>query len=119
MPNDYTLIHRDDLDREGKWILARRSLGLKSFGMNLVELQPGESIPEHDETGRDQEEVFIVMSGNPVLVIDGDDHEAPAGTFARFDTHVTRTARNDGDEPVLLLMVSAPTSSGYQPMEWA
>jgi uncharacterized cupin superfamily protein len=119
MANDYTLIHRDDIDREGKWILARRSLGLESFGMNLVELQPGETIPEHDETGRDQEEVFIVLEGSPVIVIDGQDHEAPAGTFVRFDTHVTRTARNDGDEPALVLMVSAPRTSGYEPMGWA
>jgi hypothetical protein len=27
--------------------------------------------------------------------------------------------RNDGDEPASVLIVSAPTSSGYQPMGWA
>jgi quercetin dioxygenase-like cupin family protein len=115
----FTLMHRDDFERNGKWMLARRSLDLNSFGMNLVEIPTGDTIPEHDETGRDQEEVFCVLSGDAVLVIDGEDHAAPAGTFARFAPEVRRTARNDGDEPVLLLIASAPRGSGYQPMDWA
>ena len=56
-----TIRRRDDLERTGNWLLARRSLGLTAFGMNLVEIPPGERIPEHDETDRDQEEVFLVL----------------------------------------------------------
>jgi len=115
----FTLAHRNDFERNGNWILARRSLGVNSFGMNLVEISPGESIPEHDETGRDQEEVFIVVDGDAVIVIDGEDHAAPAGTFVRFDPDVRRTARNDGDRATVLMMVSAPRGSGYEPMGWA
>ena len=51
----YAIAHRAELERTGNWTLVRRSLGCRSFGVNLVELPPGESIPEHDETGRDQE----------------------------------------------------------------
>ena len=43
--------------------------------MNLVDIQPGEQIPEHDETGRNQEEVFVVLSGEATIVIDGDEHD--------------------------------------------
>jgi quercetin dioxygenase-like cupin family protein len=42
--------------------------------MNLVDVDPGGQIPEHDETGTDQEEIFIVLSGSPTLVIDGQEH---------------------------------------------
>jgi len=115
----FTFAHRNDFERNGNWILARRSLGVNSFGINLVEISPGESIPEHDETGRDQEEVFIVVDGDAVIVIDGEDHAAPAGTFVRFDPDVRRTARNDGDSATVLMMVSAPRGSGYEPMGWA
>ena len=115
----FTIVHRDELDREGKWMLARRSLGVSSVGLNVVEIAPGESIPEHDETGRDQEEVFCVLSGRATLVIDGDDHDAPEGTFARLDPERRRTVRNDGDAPALILIVSAPRTSGYEPMAWA
>lgn len=81
----YTIVHLDDLERPfPKWALARRSLGLASFGMNVCELEPGESIPEHDEVDRDQEEVFLTLAGDATVLI-----------------------------------VSAPRTSGYRPLEWA
>jgi mannose-6-phosphate isomerase-like protein (cupin superfamily) len=115
----YAIVHRDELERTGNWSLVRRTLGCQAFGVNLVEIPPGESIPEHDETGRDQEELFFVISGSAALVIDDEEHPAPAGTFARLDPARRRTVRNTGSEPCAVLIFSAPTSSGYQPMEWA
>ena len=81
-----TIVHRDDLERTGNWSLVRRSLGIQAFGVNLVDIPPGEGIPEHDETDRDHEELFIVLSGSAVLVIDGERTPAPAGTFALWTT---------------------------------
>ena len=115
----FTIVHRDEMERTGNWTLARRSLGVTSFGINMVEIPPGESIPEHDETGRDQEEVFIVLTGAPTLVIDGSDHPAREGTLVRLDPERRRTVRNDGDAAALVLIVSAPRRSGYEPMPWA
>jgi quercetin dioxygenase-like cupin family protein len=114
-----TIRRREDLERTGNWLLVRRSLGVDSFGINLVEIPPGERIPEHDETGRDQEEIFLVLEGSPSLVVDGREIEAPAGTFARLDPQLSRTVVNHGDEPAAVLIVSAPRTSGYEPMEWA
>ena len=115
----FTILHRDDFERTGKWSLARRSLGVSSFGMNVVDLQPGEKIPEHDELGRDQEEVFVVLSGSPTIVIDGREHQTRTGTFVRVDPHLRRTAVNHAAEPASLLIVSAPRGSGYEPLDWA
>ena len=87
----FTIVHMSDFERPfPKWALARKALGLQSFGMNVVELPPGETIPEHDETASDQEEVFIVLSGEATMVIDGQDYLAPAGTFVRFDPEPER-----------------------------
>lgn len=115
----YVIAHHGELEATGNWTLVRRSLGCRAFGVNLVEITSGESIPEHDEVERDQEELFFVVSGSPVLVIDGRDHPAPAGTFARIDPARRRTVRNDDSQPCSVLIVSAPTTSGYEPMEWA
>jgi quercetin dioxygenase-like cupin family protein len=115
----FTIVHRDDCERNGNWSLVRRSLGVASFGINVVEIPPGESIPEHDEADRDQEEVFVVLSGSANLKIAGDLHDAPAGTFARLDPQLRRTVVNQGDEPARVLIVSAPRSSDYEPMSWA
>jgi quercetin dioxygenase-like cupin family protein len=114
-----TICRRDELERTGNWLLARRSLGLSAFGMNLVEIPAGEQIPEHDETDRDHEEVFIVLAGSPTLVVDGSDHELPEGAFARLDPALRRTVVNRADGTASVLIVSAPRSSGYTPMEWA
>jgi quercetin dioxygenase-like cupin family protein len=115
----FTIKHLDELERNGRWSLVRRGLGVRSFGVNVVEVEQGYSIPEHDERERDQEEVFVVLAGEAVMVIDGQDHPAPAGTFVRVEPARRRTVRNDGEEPVRVLIVSAPTSSGYEPLDWA
>jgi uncharacterized cupin superfamily protein len=115
----FTIAHESELERAGRWSLVRRSLGLASFGLNVVEVEPGGRIPEHDERARDQEEVYVVLSGSAAAVIDGVEHPAPAGTYVRLDPEPTRTIVNVGDEPVRLLIVSAPRSSGYEPMDWA
>ena len=114
-----SLTHRDDCEKTGNWTLVRRSLGVQAFGVNLVDIPPGEQIPEHDETARDQEEMFFVLDGSPTLVIDGEEHAARAGSFVRVDPEHSRTVRNDGAEPASVLIVSAPTSSGFEPMGWA
>jgi len=64
----YTIAHEEGLERNGRWGLVRRSIGLGSFGMNLVEIEPGGQIPEHTEAERDHEEVFVLLSGRAVAV---------------------------------------------------
>jgi mannose-6-phosphate isomerase-like protein (cupin superfamily) len=119
-PRDsYVVAHRDELERSGDWTLVRRSLDGRAFGVNLVDIAPGGSIPEHDETSRDQEELFFAVSGSPALVIDDHEHPFPTGTFARVDPRHRRTVRNRGHEPACVLIVSAPRTSGYVPMDWA
>ena len=113
------IAHMEECETTGNWKLVRRALDLQAFGLNVVDIPPGEQIPEHDETGRDQEEVFLVVSGSPTLVIDGAPHPARAGTFARLDPEHRRTVRNDADETARVLIASAPRTSGYEPMEWA
>ena len=117
--NGFKIMHRSDFERTGRWSLARRSCEVSSFGINLVEIEPGYAIPEHDERDRDQEELFIILAGDAVAQLDGQEYPAPAGTYVRVDPEVRRTIRNDGTEPVDLMIVSAPCSSGYEPMEWA
>jgi mannose-6-phosphate isomerase-like protein (cupin superfamily) len=119
MADGYTIGHVDEFEKNGRWSLVRRGLEVESIGLNIVEIERGYSIPEHNELERDQEEVFIVLDGDAVMVIDGEEHPAPAGTCARVAPALTRTVRNDHETPVRLLIVSAPTTSGYTDMGWA
>jgi len=119
MADGYTILTLGSFEQTGNWWLARKSLGVRSFGLNVVEIPPGEDIPEHDEVRRDQEEVFIVIEGTPTMVIDGEEHATEPGTFIRLDVEPKRTIVNRGDTTARVLIVSAPRSSGYQPMSWA
>ena len=115
----YTLTALDDTERSGGWHLVRRELGLQAFGMNVVRIPPRASIPEHDETGRDQEEVFLTLSGAPTIVLDGERLPLRQWSFARVDPEVVRKVTNDGADEAVVLIASAPRTSGYEPMGWA
>jgi quercetin dioxygenase-like cupin family protein len=123
MAEGYTIKHVDDFEEmEGSgnatWHLARKSLGAESFGFNVVDIAPGGQIPEHNHTGDNQEEVYIVLDGRATIVTDGEQHEATAGTYLRAAPVVNRTIRNDSDANVRALLIGVPVDSGYQGMPW-
>jgi Mannose-6-phosphate isomerase len=116
----YTVKHRDEFERAwDRWLLVRRGLGVSSFGLNIVEVEPGGSLTEHEVVERDQEEVFVFLSGSATMVIDGQDIPAPAGTYIRVAPEAQRSARNDGATVAEVLIISAPATFGYEPLDWA
>jgi uncharacterized cupin superfamily protein len=123
MPGNYTIKHRDEFETmagsgESTWMLARKALGTAAFGYNLVEIGPGGQIPEHDESQSGQVELYIVLEGEAVMRLDGEDHPAPAGTFASIEPAATRTILNRSDAPVTALLIGVDPSGGYEPMSW-
>jgi quercetin dioxygenase-like cupin family protein len=123
MAESYTIKRIDEFEEmEGSggatWRLARKTLGAESFGFNVVDIEAGGQIPAHDHTGDNQEEVFIILDGQGTIVTDGEEHDAPAGTFCRFAPEVNRTIRNESDATVRALLIGVPVDSGYQGMGW-
>src|SRR5262245_30355654 len=123
MADGYTIKHRDEFETmegsgESTWLLARKTLGTDCFGFNLVEIGPGGQIPEHDETGSGEVEVYIVLEGDATMRLDGEDHPAPAGTFASMAPGVTRTILNRSEAPVTALLIGVQPDGGYEPMSW-
>jgi uncharacterized cupin superfamily protein len=120
---DYSIKRIDEFETmEGSggctWRLARKTLGAEAFGFNIVDIEPGGQMPEHDHTGDDQEEVYAVLEGEGTMVIDGEDYPAPAGTFVRYAPRAKRTIRNQSDAPVRALVIGVPMDSGYKGMGW-
>jgi len=123
MADGYTIKRIDEFEEmEGSggatWRLARKTLGAEAFGFNVVDIEAGGQIPAHDHSGDNQEEVFIILEGDGVIVTGDEEHEAPAGTFCRFAPDVHRTIRNDSDATVRALLIGVPLDSGYQRMPW-
>ena len=124
MAGSYTIKHRDEFETmegsgEATWVLARKALGTSAFGFNLVEIGPGGQIPEHDEAQSGQVELYAILEGEAVLRIEGEDHPAPAGTFASIEPPASRTILNRSDAPVTALLIGVHPAGGYEPMGWA
>lgn len=123
MAGNYTIKHRDEfetMDGSGgcTWTLARKALGTAAFGFNLVEIAPGGQMPEHDESGSGQVELYVVLEGEATMRLDGEDHPAPAGTFASIEPAASRTILNRSDSPITALLIGVDPSGGYEPMSW-
>ena len=119
----YTVKHRDEFEAmegsgEATWRLARKALGTACFGFNLVEIGPGGEIPEHDESGSGQVEVYAILEGDAVLRLDGVEVAAPAGTWASIEPSASRTILNRSDAPVTALLIGVDPTGGYEPMSW-
>lgn len=123
MPGN-SIKHREEFERMAgsggcTWLLARKALGTAAFGFNLVEIGPGGALPEHDEAGSGQVELYIVLEGEAVISVDGAERPAPAGTFAALDPGSTRTLLNRSDATVTALLVGVLPGQGYEPPSWA
>jgi quercetin dioxygenase-like cupin family protein len=124
MPDGYSIKHRDDFETmegsgDATWRLARKALGASAFGFNLVEIAPGGQIPEHDEAESGQHELYVVLEGEATLRIGGEEHAAPAGTFASIEPPLSRTILNRSQAPVTALLLGVDPSGGYEPPGWA
>ena len=124
MPDGYTIKHRDEFEAmegsgDATWRLARKALGEPAFGFNLVEIAPGGQIPEHDEAGSGQHELYVVLEGEATLRIGGEDHPAPAGTFASIEPRLSRTILNRSDAPVTALLIGVDPTGSYASPGWA
>jgi quercetin dioxygenase-like cupin family protein len=121
---NYAIKHRDELEKmvgsgESTWLLARKALGSPAFGFNLVEIAPGGQIPEHTEAESGQVELYVILEGEAVLRLDGEDHAAPTGTFASIDPPASRTILNRSEAKVTALLVGVDPEGGYEPLSWA
>jgi uncharacterized cupin superfamily protein len=80
----------------------RAPLGVTSFGINLLTLEPGQRgrIHAHER----QEEVYVVLEGTLTLAVEGgEEHELGPDTVTRVGKDVRRQLVNAGSTRVLLL----------------
>jgi uncharacterized cupin superfamily protein len=103
---DVTVKHIDELESyedKGRFLFARRGLGVTSFGVNVQRWPAGYAdYPDHDHTKDGQEEVYFVVEGSVTLETSDGPFELGPGTFARVGPSVRRKLV-PGDEGVTLI----------------
>lgn len=92
---------RLDLDTDERIVALRRQLGVSSFGLNQLVLQPGQRgrIHRHER----QEEVYLVLEGRLSLLVEGEPIELEQGELIRVAPRLRRQLVNRGSDRVVLL----------------
>lgn len=98
----WTAIRLDELEAipwpgtELTWRPVRHPLGVRIVGMGAftAERAGQEVVEAHRESdgGMGHEEVYVVLRGRATFTLDGDELDAPAGTFVRVEPAVHRHA---------------------------
>src|SRR6185503_18238516 len=85
-----------------RFVALRRQLGVESFGLNLMLLEPGQRgrVHRHER----QEEVYVVLEGTLTLELEGGEaRELNPRDAARVGPETRRRLANRGDTRVVLL----------------
>jgi len=90
-----------DLDGEDRFQTVRRELGVTTFGLNLIRMEPGNRGRIH--THERQEEVYVVLQGTLSLGVEGEEHDVPSWSAARVAPGVRRQLVNRGPGRLVLL----------------
>lgn len=86
-------------------------LGTSDLALVHYELEPGEQFSGSLHTHVDQEEVFVVRSGEATFETGAGDITVGANEAIRFAPGEYQHGYNDGDEPVEALALGAPRDS--------
>lgn len=95
------------LDTDERYQRLRAELGVSTFGLNLIVLQPGQvgRIHRHER----QEEVYLVLEGELSLLLEGEEHVVPTGGLARVAPEVRRQLVNRRPQRLVLLALGGAT----------
>lgn len=100
------------------WRPVRRHFGIGSFGVNAYTAEEAGQrvVEEHREEGG-HEELYVVVSGRATFTVDGDEHDAPAGTLVHCPPGTPRGAV--AVEPgTTVLGIGAKPGEVFQPSGW-
>lgn len=105
--NDGITITRIDPRTPERFQPLRRELGVTTFGINHILLQPGQRgrIHLHER----QEEVYMVLDGRLTLIVEGEEQDLERGQAVRIAPSLRRQLVNRGPGPVSILALGAAT----------
>jgi uncharacterized cupin superfamily protein len=98
----------------GRWQALNAPLGVTTFGVNAVVMEPGEEADiEHDEAASGHQEVYVVISGRAAFTLGGHETEAgPGDVVAVTDPAETRTYRALERDTRIVCVGAGPGAEG-------
>jgi quercetin dioxygenase-like cupin family protein len=99
---------------EGRRKLVARELGARAVRLNQFDSQPGQAGFEHHERESGQEEVYVALAGDGVLLVDGEEVELRPGLYVLVPPESTRQVVA-GARGLSYLVVGARVEGGQPP----
>ena len=111
----------DPCDPSLDWRPVRDHLGIRAFGVNaFLGHEPGDRVVElHDENGDEpgHEELYLVLRGAARFVVDGEEHDVPAGGLVLVAPGSTREAFATAPDTAVLVVGARP-GVAFTPSAW-
>jgi mannose-6-phosphate isomerase-like protein (cupin superfamily) len=122
----YKVAHIDDLPfEEGsspgtEWKPVRRIFSIGSFGTALARAsEAGDTLThDHDEVTAHHEELFLIVSGHATYRVDGEEIDAPAGTFLYVPDPATVRGVVALEAGTTMFVVGAEPGTAFTPSDW-
>lgn len=106
-----------------RWAMVRTHFGIQSFGVNAwVADEAGmELVGEHDELEEGaggHEELYFITEGHAVFTVDGDEVDAPTGTFVFVRDPATKRRAVAKEAGTTVLVAGAKPGEAFTPSRW-
>jgi mannose-6-phosphate isomerase-like protein (cupin superfamily) len=107
--SDYVLQRPQGPAMKGKDFLGQK-LGLTGMEISINAMPPGQSVP-FTHSHKENEELYLFLSGRGQMLLDGEVIELGPGTAVRVAPPVLRCWRNTGDQPLTCIVVQTKAGS--------
>lgn len=105
-------------DWPATWKSVRHHFGITAFGVNAVTKDGGNVlIPEHDHAETGEQELYVILVGEALATLDGEEVAVPAGSAVAVEGD-TRRKFESVASPTTLMVVGAVPGRAYEVGAW-
>lgn len=95
-------------------VFTKPTVGTEALRLLVQEYPPGGQTSGHP-VHTDFEQTYYVLAGTLTLVLDGEEHIVPEGSFVFIPRGVRHEHRNDRSEPLRFMTINVPVRDGEVP----
>lgn len=114
---DYTVRRFEEMEATfgGGMLKARAELGVTAFGIQVLQFPPNNNrYPEHDHGESGQEEVYVTLSGEAEIEVDGELVRLDPEVIVRVGPEAKRKITT-GENPARILALGATAGEAFEP----
>jgi tetratricopeptide (TPR) repeat protein len=102
--------------------MVRTHFGISAFGVNAyVADEAGQLVGEHDELGKSaghHEELYFVSTGHATFTVNGDEIDAPAGTFVFVRDPAAKRSAVAKESGTIVVVAGGKPGEAFTPSPW-